>query len=71
MCDTTARAKAGGGDEVLGGHKWAVRVGEVDGAWLRLEADGDVVHVQWCERCWVRAVIYCPLGGRLDNVENL
>jgi hypothetical protein len=34
-----------GGFEVLSGHNWAVRAGEVEGAWHRLEADGVVVHV--------------------------
>ncbi len=53
------------------GHKWAVRVGEIEGAWHGLEADGVVVHVQWCEGCWAWAFIFRPSGGRLDGVKNL
>jgi hypothetical protein len=64
------RAKAEGVNKVLGGRSWAVRVGEVEGAGHILEADEVVVHVQWCEGYCVRALICCPLGGRLDNVEN-
>ena len=46
-------------------------MGEVEGAGHKPEADGVVVHIQRCEDGSVEALVCCPLGGRLDNIENV
>ena len=63
------RAEAGWANEVLDVCGRGLGVGEVNGAWHRLQADGVVVHLHRCEYDGVGPLVGCPPGGRLYRIE--
>ena len=65
------RVEAGWADEIPGGRRRALRMGEVEGTWHGLEPDGVVVHLHWREGHCVRSLVSSPPSGRLYSVEDL
>ena len=63
------QAGTGGTDEVLGGCRLVLRVGEMERGYRALIVGGwDVVHIQRREGNCICLLVRCPSGGRLDGV---
>ena len=65
------RAEAGGTDEIPGGRRRALRMGEVEGTWHGLEPYGVVDHLHGRKGRCVRSLVSSPPSGRLYGVEDL